>query len=91
MAKEFNEIMQDMQAWQKENEDRAVICFAVGKQDCLSCIVAGRGTEVITAMAGNAIKDEAVRELIEAALEVAKMAKAIEDVVVDDVDDVDKE
>lgn len=81
MAKEFNEIMQDMQAWQKEKEGRAVICFAVSKEESLSTVVAGRGTEVIAAMAGNAIKDEAIRELIEAALEVAKVAQAIKDVV----------
>ena len=81
MAKEFDEIMQDMKAWQEEKEGRAVICFAVSKREDLYSAVAGRGTEIITAMAGNAIKDEAIRELIEAALDVAKMASAIKDVV----------
>lgn len=84
MAKEFDEIMQDIQAWQKEKEGRAVICFAVDKKERLSCIVTGRGREVIAAMAGNAIKDEEVRELIETALDVAKMAEAIKNVVDDD-------
>lgn len=81
MAKELDEIMQDMTAWQKEKEGRAVICFAVDEKECLYCVVAGRGTEVIAAMAGNAIKDKSVRELIETALDVAKMAEAIKNVV----------
>lgn len=72
MAKEFNEIMQDMKEWQEEQNDRVVICFVACKEQGLYDALAGNGVDIASAMAFYAFQDKDIMELMEAALMAAK-------------------
>ena len=86
MAKEFDEIMQDMKAWQGEKDGRAIICFAVEPEDSVYHAEAGRGADIIAAMAYQASKSKDTVELMVVALMMAKIVGNGKDDVDDDVD-----
>lgn len=79
MAKEFNEIMQDMKAWQKEKEGRAVICFAADPEGGYH-IAVGQGGNIIAAMALSLLESTDTKGMVETALEAVELCPNIKDV-----------
>lgn len=80
MAKEFKEIMQDMEAWQEEKKDRVIICFAVSPGEGSHQVMVGNSVGVAAAMSMYASKDKVTRELMEVALMAANIEREDKDV-----------
>ena len=80
MAKEFDEIMQDMKAWQEEKAGRAVICFAVDKEVGGYHIAVGKGGNIIAAMALALLESADTKVMLETALEAVELYPNIKDV-----------
>ena len=80
MAKEFDEIMQDMKAWQEEKKGRAVICFAVDEEVGGYHIAVGKGGNIIAAMALALLERTDTKGMVETALEAVELYPNIKDV-----------
>lgn len=73
MAKDIESIMKDAQAWQEEKEGRAFSGFVVdNERGCLN-VMCGSGQDVIASMAFYIFHYKEIRELVQTALDVAKI------------------
>lgn len=80
MAKEFDEIMQDMKAWQEEKEGRAVICFAVSEEVGGYHLAVGKGGHIVAAMGLSLLESTDTKGMVETALEAVELYPNIKDV-----------
>lgn len=80
MAKEFDEIMQDMKAWQEEKEGRAVICFAGDEEAGGYHLAVGKGGNIVAAMGLSLLESTDTKGMVEAALAAVELYPNIKDV-----------
>lgn len=80
MAKDFDEIMQDMKAWQEEKKGRAIICFAVDEEVGGYHIAVGKGSNIIAAMGLSLLESIDTKGMVETALEAVELYPGIRDV-----------
>lgn len=73
MAKNIESIMKDAKAWQNEKEGRAISAFVVDNERGCINVMCGSGQDIIASMAFYIFQDKEIRELVQTALDVAKM------------------
>lgn len=73
MEQNIEKILEQAKAWQEEKKGRAVSAFVVDNERGCINVMYGTGSDIIASMAFYILQDKEIRELVQTALDVAKM------------------
>ena len=84
------EILEAIEAWQKENKERTAFVIMTDEEHCMSQAVAGKGINLMSSIVA-ATRDESTRELIGEALKFGECYSRIKGHINDEVERMLKE
>lgn len=79
MAKNIESILEDLKAWQEENEGRAVSVFILDSARVSMSMMLGKRLELVGCMGLCALRDEKIKELMHLTLGAVEMMQEEKD------------